>query len=407
MCDVAIFGAGPYGLSLAAHLSTVPGLEVRIFGEPMSFWQTQMPRGMYLRSNWPATHIAAPAAAGDSLGLAAFGREDGQPVPYPAPLEQFVRYGLWYQRRAVPNVERRTVRRLDAVNGSFRLTLDGGETVEARRVIDAAGIGGFARRPPQFDNLPPELASHTAEHPDLARFTGQSVLVVGSGQSALESAALLHENGAQVEVIGRADHINWLQGFLSYTLHHRLGAAVKKVLYAPTDVGPAGLSQLLARPALFNLLPRSTRDKLWKRAVRPAGARWLVARLQSVPIRLGRSVIAAVEQGGKVHVRLDDFSERVVDHVLLGTGYRVDIARYGFWAPALLERIERVNGYPTLGPGLETSVPGLHIVGAPAARSFGPIMQFVSGTRFAGPAILHFIQRRQARAQVRVAAATV
>lgn len=405
MCDVAIFGAGPYGLSAAAHLSTLAGLEVRIFGEPMSFWQTQMPRGMYLRSNWPATHIAAPAEAGDTLGLAAFGREEGRPVPYPAPLEQFVRYGLWYQRRAVPQVERRSVRRLEGVNGHFRLQLEGGETVEPRRVIVAAGIGAFARRPPQFDHLPKELVSHTAEHQDLARFAGRSILVVGSGQSALESAALLHENGAEVEIIARAHNINWLQGFLSYTLHHRMGALVKQALYAPTDVGPAGLSQLLARPALFNLLPRGTRDRLWKRAVRPAGARWLLARLQGVPILLGRNVTEAAERGGKVRARLDDGSERVVDHLLLGTGYRVDIARYGFWAPELLARIEHVRGYPTLGPGLETSVPGLHIVGAPAARSFGPIMQFVSGTRYASPALLRFIARHHVRAQVRVAAA--
>ena len=58
-CDVAVIGAGPYGLSAAAYLRSA-GVETRIFGEPMAFWQKQMPAGMCLRSNWGASHIADP-----------------------------------------------------------------------------------------------------------------------------------------------------------------------------------------------------------------------------------------------------------------------------------------------------------------------------------------------------------
>jgi thioredoxin reductase len=387
-CDVAIIGAGPYGLSAAAHLRTVKGLEVRVFGEPMSFWQDNMPVGMLLRSNWTATRIADPRKA---LTLEAYQAATGDQFYTPVPVDRFVQYGLWYQRHAVPDVERRKVFRVERGPTSFRVILENGEAVNSRRVIVAVGIGAFAWRPAEFQGLPQALTSHACEHGDLTRFTGKKLLIVGGGQSALESGALLHEGGAEVEIIARAHRMHWLQGRLSRTLHQGLGGFVRRLLYAPTDVGPAGLSQLLARPDLVRQLPRGLQDKLWKRAVRPAGARWLVERLQDVPIRLGRSVVSVAPVGERVKVRLDDGSERTVDHVLLGTGYRVDLSKYGFLSPELLQSIDRTNGYPRLRQGLETSVPGFHILGAPAAWSFGPLLQFVSGTHYASRALLRCI----------------
>jgi hypothetical protein len=47
--DVAIVGAGPYGLSLAAHLHS-RGVDARVFGEPMRAWKNNMPAGMLLKS---------------------------------------------------------------------------------------------------------------------------------------------------------------------------------------------------------------------------------------------------------------------------------------------------------------------------------------------------------------------
>lgn len=384
MCDVAIIGAGPYGLSAAAHLRAIGGLEVRIFGEPMSFWECNMPDGMLLRSNWTATQIADPNSA---LTLEAFQAATGNHVIRPVALSHFVCYGHWFQDAAVPHLERKAVVRVEAGPPRFRLVLDTGEVVVCRRVVVAAGIGSFAWRPIEFQNLASDLASHTSEHRDFCRFAGKEVAVIGGGQSALESAALLHEAGAKVEIITRSRQIHWLQGALSRTLHFRLGKRVRNLLYAPTDVGPAGLSQLMARPDMLRRLPRHLQDRLRVRCVRPAGARWLVKRLQDVPVEFGRSVVSAAQAGGKARVKLDDGTERTVDHILLGTGYHVDISRYEFIAPELLRSIQFWNGYPRLGAGLETSVRGLHILGAPAAWSFGPLMQFVSGTRYASHAL--------------------
>jgi FAD-dependent urate hydroxylase len=394
-CDVAIIGAGPYGLSAAAHLRTITGLDVRVFGKPMSFWERHMPAGMLLRSNWTATRIADPTR---TLTLEAFQTANDVQFSTPVPLKRFVEYGRWYQHQALPDLDLREIARIEADPKGFRISLEDGESLVSRRVVVAVGIHSFAWRPPEFANLDPSLASHASEHREFARFAGTRVLVIGSGQSALESAALLHEAGADVEVAARAHEIRWLQGWASMTLHRRLGSVVRDLLYAPTDVGPAGISQLVARPHLLRKLPRALQDRLRKRAVRPAGARWLVKRLEDVPIRLGRSIASVRSVDARVKIRFDDGSEREVQHVLLGTGYRVDISKYPFLASQLVRSIRQVNGYPVLQAGMETSVRGLHILGAPAAWSFGPLMQFVSGTHFASRALTQHIGGKVASA---------
>lgn len=400
--DVAILGAGPYGLSAAAHLRTVKGLDVHSFGEPMSFWQDKMPVGMLLRSGWEATHIADPD---QSLRLEAFRDASRKHFSSPVPLDRFVDYGLWYQRNAVPDVDRRKIVRIDRNANGFELTLEKGEAVNARRMVIAAGISSFAWRPGEFAQIPPALASHTSEHRDFRKFAGKQVLVIGSGQSALESAALLHESGAQVEIIARARSVRWLGGLVSRTIHSGLGPTLAKILYAPTDVGPAGISQIVARPDLVRSFPRSIQDWLRKRSIRPAGARWLVARLQKVPMKMDRTVVSAVAAGMGVKVKLDDGTERTADHVFLGTGYRINVAKYDFLAPKLAESISRFEGFPRLREGFETSVPGLHILGAPAIWSFGPLMQFVVGTHYSSRALLRCIARKVAGTQVPAAEA--
>lgn len=384
-CQVAVIGAGPYGLSAAAYLHA-SRVEVRVFGEPMSFWQKQMPVGMCLRSNWGASHIADP---NQEFTLDAYCRENGNHLSKPIPLDRFVDYGMWYQRKAVPDVDMRYVRSVESGSRGFKLALADGEEFTARRVVVAGGISAFAARPTEFDSLPPALASHTSEHNDLRKFRGQRVVVIGGGQSALESAALFHEAGIAVEVIARTTSLNWVG--MHPRLHH-LGA-ISKILYSSRDVGPAGISRLVAAPHVFRRFPRSFQERTAYRAIRPAGASWLRSRIEGVPITLGRKVVSATEAGSQLRLRLDNGDERLVDHALLATGFKVDVSKYPFLPESLTQQLRTVNGFPILGRGLESSVPGLHFLGKPAAWSFGPLLGFVSGAEFASTELLGSISR--------------
>ena len=375
---VAVIGAGPYGLAATAHLRRA-GIEARVFGQPMSFWQS-MPTSLLLRSNWTATCIAEYQG---ELSLDSFCAATQARFDRPVPLDRFIEYGLWVQQQVAPDVDRRLVRTLEAGSGGFRLTLEDGTAVTARRVVVAAGIEPFANRPEVAAGLPSELASHTGDHRDFSRFHGARVLVVGGGQSALECAAMLHEHGAHAEVVARQTQLNWLHG----GKYQRMLGRHARLVYAPTDVGPMGLSRLVAVPDLFRRLPRRIQNPLAYRAVRPAGAAWLPPRLTDVPIRLGVIVSSAMPRDDQLDVTFADGQTQTVDHLLFGTGYRVDIARYPFLADSLTTRIRRVGGYPVLGRGMESSVPGLHFIGAPAAYSFGPIMRFVSGGWYTGRAL--------------------
>jgi cation diffusion facilitator CzcD-associated flavoprotein CzcO len=376
---VAIVGAGPYGLATATHLRATERLHVRVFGQPMSFWERQMPKGMLLRSPWDGSTISDPYG---EYTLDRYCAQSEEPFSSPVPLPRFVDYGHWFQRNAVPDVDRRMVRLVNAIGGSFELELQDGETVAARRIVVAAGIGDFAWRPPEYAELPRTHVSHSVDYHDLTRFAGKRVVVVGGGQSALESAALLHEVGAEVEVLVRHPQVHWL----TRRWHHKI-PVVSRCMYAPPDVGPAFLSWLVALPQLFRRLPRELQDRFSRRSLRPAGAAWLVPRLCAVPITTHRSIVEAATTNGHVRLRLDDGRERVVDHVLLGTGYHVDVSGYPFLAPHVIERMKRVGGYPVLDNGFETSVRGLHVVGAPAAWSMGPLMRFVAGTAFAARSV--------------------
>jgi FAD-dependent urate hydroxylase len=378
--DVAIVGAGPYGLAAAAYLNKISGLGVSVFGEPMSFWRTAMPKGMLLRSSWSASHIADPNS---EFTLDTYKVVSGNHLCAPIALQRFVDYGLWYQRSAVPNLDHRLVCRIEPQSSAFRLTLNDGTTFTSRSVVVACGPSAFAARPSVFDGLPPSLAAHSSQQQDFAAFANKHVAVIGGGQSALESAALLHEAGAKVEIFLRRSSVHWL----GWKDRIRPIKPLSSLLFSPTDVGPAGISRLVANPNLLKQFPRVVQDRMRVISVRPAGAQWLVERLKNVPVTTQISVTRALPVGDRLQLTLADQSTRqsarIVDYALLGTGYRVDARRYSFLSSAILHQLSLSGGFPRLGPSFESSVPGLHFLGAPAAWSYGPLMYFVSGTKFA------------------------
>ena len=384
-CDVAIIGAGPYGLSAGAHLKA-KGMAVRVFGEPMEFWAKKMPEGMLLRSPRVASNLSDPNRA---FTLEAYETASKREPCAPLPLDTFVDYGRWFRLQLGSDLDPRTVLRVDRDLPGFRLILQDGQEIRSTSVVIAAGIGPFKRKPPVFQNLCPRQVTHCYEGREVRKFAGKRVAVIGAGQSALETAALLHEANAQTEIIARRSHLRWIG---SHPWLHRMGP-VSSLLYSSHDVGPVGISRLVAYPNLVHHVPLKLRDRIRTRAVRSAGSRWLPERLASVKITTGCSVSKASARGDEISLKLDDGSERQVDHVVLGTGYQVDISRYEFLPQNLTRDIEQFDGYPKLTSGFRSSVRKLHFIGATAARSFGPLLYFVAGTEFASRELSSHLSR--------------
>ncbi|RKN11341.1 NAD(P)-binding domain-containing protein [Streptomyces radicis] len=395
--DLAVVGAGPYGLSIAAHAAAA-GLDTRVFGRPMASWRDHMPEGMFLKSEPGASNLSDPARR-DTLAAFCAGRglvaEHGGALP----LDTFTDYGLWFAERLPLPVEERTVTGVAPAGLGFVVTLEGGETLCCRAVALAVGVLPFARRPAPLRGLPPELASHSSDHRDLSRFLDTEVAVVGAGQAALETAALLAEAGARPTVVARAGALRW------NAPPSPLRRAPWASLTAPhSALGTGWPSWVWSElPWAVRHLPESARVRVVGRALGPAGAWWLRERFESaVPVRLGRRLLRAVPApGGGLRMELAKGAGaggvEVVEagHVIAATGFEPDLRRLTLLDPALRERVTTVRGTwaPALGAGFGASVPGLFFAGLPTAPSFGPAMRFVAGAPFTAERLVRGVCR--------------
>jgi thioredoxin reductase len=384
--EVVIIGAGPYGLSTAANLQHV-GIEPYVIGQPMSFWKNSMPGGMLLRSKCEASNIHAPQKR---LSIEGYEKTIGRKVPDPVPIEDFIAYGEWFNKQVAPNLDTRYVKNIVQDANVFTLTLEDGEKIQAKAVVLTLGIGLFWQRPEQFANIPRDIAPHSSDLNDFSLFKGKKLAVVGKGQSALEYAALLHENGADVQIITRAPALTfrpfpWRKHLFRKLTPGPLRGFSYKV-FPPTDLGDIRTARKMAHPALFRKEPPEVQQKLLKDCAKPVGAYWLPERLEKVKVRTSVTVTKAAVEGSGVTLELSDGSRDHVDVVILATGYRIDISKYHMLDGSLLQRIQTTpDGYPVLTTGLETSVKGLYMAGVVGEKTLGPTLRFVTGTSNAGP----------------------
>jgi cation diffusion facilitator CzcD-associated flavoprotein CzcO len=412
--DVLVLGAGPYGLSAYAHLKR-HRLRTRIFGEPMRTWRSHMPDGMFLKSTPEASSIAAGRAG---YNLDDYCRAVGAHMPgehEAVPLDLFTDYGLWFAERLAPEVEQTEVTSIarDGANG-FAVETAAGEQFGTRTVVVASGLIGHAFTPPELDGAQSAAAgatataasgtatspaltrtvSHSSEHTDLSVFAGRDVAVVGAGQSSLESAALLAEAGARPTIVVRKPGVVFAGSPFDPSPSGPLG------LYAriPKPQGPLGpgwpLLAVAKGPAAFRQLPDAARLSLVARVLGPAGAWWLRERVEGrVPIRTRHEVVGTSADGDGVRLHLAGPNGAATtlraDHVIAATGYRIGPDSFPFLSPDLRAALARVNHWPRLGPGYQSSIPGLYFVGFPSAASFGPLMRFVCGTGYASPRVTH------------------
>ena len=396
-CDVAIIGAGPYGLAVAAHLRAAK-IPIRVFGEALSFWRQNMPAGMKLRSPWIATHIADPAGRHQ---LDDYYREAGMEIPKLLPVESFTYYGRWFQQRVVPDLDSRAVVHVAKLDDGFRLALEDGESFFARHVVMATGLLGHEYRPAQFDGLPRALVSHSCEHTDSERYRGKRVAVIGRGQSACESAALLHEAGADVEIICRGDLVWNADPDERGSLRKTVRAVLGNMLIPPSQVGPFPCNWANETPGLLRRLTQGQRDRWNEYNLRATAILWLRPRLRDIPVSQRRHILGARRDGDRIAVTLDN-GTRHFDHVLLATGYRIDVDRMSILQEPVRRHIVRHRGLPVLSGGFESSVEGLHFVGASAVASFGPLLRFIAGAGFAARRITRAVIRAKRTAGILV-----
>jgi thioredoxin reductase len=384
MLEIAIIGAGPYGLSIAAHFRR-RGIPFRIFGRPMDSWLAHMPKGMMLKSDGFASNIYDPDA---DFTLKQFCADRGieySDTGIPVTLETFSAYGLAFKERLVPELEDKLVVSLDRLPDGFRLRLDDGELVTTRRAVLAVGITHLEHVPAELAHLAPEYLTHSASHRDLEKFKGRKVVVIGGGASAIDLAGLLREADAEVQLVAR-------QGALNFHGKPSVGkprSFWQRIRHPQSGLGPGLRSWFFANaPALFHYLPKRIRVEAVRKHLGPSGGWFAKEKVMGrVPLLLGYTPEGAEIQDGRVSLQLRSASgahrEILTEHIIAATGYKVDLARLAFLSTEIRSTIMTVEGTPVLSSTFESSVPGLYFVGISAANSFGPVMRFAFGAGFA------------------------
>ncbi len=377
ICDVAIVGAGPYGLSLAAHLGAA-GVSFRIFGKPMQFWQEHVPPRTFLKSDGNSSDLIDPAAA---LRVSAYYTErDGSfTLRKPIAVEAFADYGHTFQKRFVPGLDTRNIAGIAQNGDAYRLITVDGESFSARRVVLAVGINDFRFMPDMFARLGRQFVSHSAAFGPVDKLAGRRVAVIGSGASAIDVAATAHEAGADVTILSSREKIVFHPPPAEPKWHDRF-------LHPDTGIG-AGWSKWLYvnGPDAFRLLPARIRMSIVSRALGPSPGWFMKDRIEGhVPVLSRRVPTGATIVAGRVKIDMPE-GPFVADHVVTATGFHVDMNRLAFIDPAMRAAIRTFQGAPVLSWNFQTSVPGLYVTGPAAAFDFGPVMRFVYGAGFAIP----------------------
>ncbi|HZC43220.1 MAG TPA: NAD(P)-binding domain-containing protein, partial [Acidobacteriaceae bacterium] len=320
--EVAIVGAGPYGLSIAAHLQS-RGIHFGIFGPPMEVWRQHMPQGMLLKSDGFASNLSDPNG---SFTLKQFCQSRGLPygdTRVPVPLETFVKYGVAFQERLVPQLDPRRVTKIERAADGFHLQVDDGAGFDARRIVVAIGISHFAYVPGLLSHLPKDLLTHSSAHHDCSVFRGKQVTIVGAGASAVDMAALMHESGVEVTLLARAPNVRF---------HTGPGSARpslwQRIRNPSSGLGPGWKSRIYTdAPGMFRHLPVNVRLRIVKNHLGPAPGWPMRARVEGkVPMLLGYSIAHATASNGGVRLSLrsadGNFHEHEAEHVIAATGYK-------------------------------------------------------------------------------------
>jgi FAD-dependent urate hydroxylase len=384
--DIAVIGAGPYGLSVAAHLA---GRNVRMFGAPMETWRTRMPPYMFLRSDWEETSLAAPGNLGS---IDRWARVTDEEREEPIPLQKFLRYAEWFRKTFAPEGDPSDVAALERDGDGYRLTTAAGEELAARQVVVAVGAVPFAYAPPPLGEAVGDRVAFATSLQDYEPYRGRRVVVVGGGQGGLESASLAARAGAEVELVVRSN-LRWFADREPHKPRGRLHQRLYRIAYPVVGYGPPPLNRLALHPDAFAALPKDARRRVAARILRAGGSPWLRDEVErEVHITQGVAV-EDIEQNGAVRLRLSDGTLREADTVILAAGFRFSLERLGFLSEAVRKRIALDEGRPVLDRWFRSTERGLLFVGFAAEHRFGPVARFIPGTRFTANRVRESLER--------------
>lgn len=384
--DTTIIGAGPYGLSVAAHLEA-KHRPYQVFGGPMESWRKFMPAGMILKSEPFASNLWDP---GRRYSLQRYCRAHNVPyqaVGRPVSLELFLQYAEWFRRNTQKSPLDMRVVSVRRSGRGFVLGFADGAVATSRRVVLATGHLAYSVMPPELSHLPEPQVTHSSRMLEVQHYAGRSVTVIGAGQSALETAALLHEAGAQVGILVRRSGVQWNQRSKPRPL-------LKRIIAPDAGIASGWKSWAISEmPRTFRrVFAPEKRHPFVADAYGASGSWWLRDRVdRRIEILLGCHTQAASLADGRVRLSIassEGAQEIVTDHVICATGYRVNIERLAYLDAGLLSGIRREAGaVPLLSSTYETSVPGLFIVGITSSPVFGPIMRFMYGAKHVAPVL--------------------
>lgn len=394
--ETCIVGAGPYGLSVAAHLRA-SGHSFRVFGTPLESWRKFMPRGMVLKSERFASNLWDPQRR---FTLRRYCEDHGQPyqpVGNPLPLSVFLTYSEWFRQRAAIDVQETQVVSIRKIDQGFSLVLADGSSLTSHRVILATGHMDFRVLPPEITHVAEPRVLHSTRLAPIDTYAGRDVTIIGRGQSALETAVLLHEAGATVRIIIRGQFVSW-------NSPSKPRSFFKRLLRPDAGIAPGWRPFAVSEfPRLFHwYFPAEKRHRYVSRSFGASGSWWLRDRMDHrIDLLLSSRVEHADTAGDGVCLQVRGpagVSEIFTNHLIAATGFRVDIDRLAFLDPSLRQDIARESeGIPALNSRFETSVPGLFIIGLASSPSFGPIMRFMYGAKHAAPVLARHLRSSEWR----------
>ncbi|MFT4414202.1 NAD(P)-binding domain-containing protein [Fredinandcohnia humi] len=377
MLDVIIVGSGPFGISLASH-AVSNNLKYKLFGYPMDFWKNQMPQDMFIRT--PHEFVSFSDSK-DELTVQRFSKETGIELVTPLPRPIFIEYANWFAKKSGIEFTKEKITKVSYNDGYYEVISESGEHYVAKNVVVATGVEHYRYLPDFLKGLPSNLVSHTSGYTTFSQFKGKKVVVLGSGQSAWEAAGLLKREGAEVELIYRKQGPNY--------------AGSRENEIALRDVGD-----------VFYHLPQEEKKEGWGQS--PGSiAHFLKPFVEGiVPQNPGVKVdkVDKVSEN-EIQISLSNGDERIVNHIISATGFRIDIDKVPFFDNELLGAIEREEGYahfPKLNESFESSLHGLYFAGPLSSHSHGPTFRFILGLRKTAFSIIPSIVREKENSLVKM-----